>query len=88
MDIDENGAAFVLVDKKNKKGFEIIPDSGNFANKGRGDNAFSYFTLKNEKKDEGISDLVTIGPCCNTDFRQGPEKFIDNEKIDGEEIVF
>lgn len=29
------------------------------------------------KVDEGEADLVTIGPCCNTDYQQGPEKFIE-----------
>ena len=23
--------------------------------------------------------MTTIGPCCNTDYQQGPEKFIDAE---------
>lgn len=27
--------------------------------------------------DEGEADLITIGPCCNTDYRQGPEKFME-----------
>jgi hypothetical protein len=33
--------------------------------------------------------MVTIGPCCNTDFEQGPEKFIgaSPESIRGEDLV-
>ena len=28
-------------------------------------------------RDEGDADLITIGTCCNTDYKQGPEKFIE-----------
>ena len=60
----------------NGKGFYVEPGRGQFAD-GRGDAAFVYVTKQHADKDEGESDLVTIGPCCNNDFRQGPEKFID-----------
>ncbi len=88
MKTDKDGVAFTIKDIENGEGFAIKPDIGNFSNKGRGDNAFSYFTVKDEKRDEGVSDLVTIGPCCNKDFRQGPEKFVNNEEIKGKEVVF
>jgi hypothetical protein len=38
-------------------------------------------------KDEGENDLVTIGPCCNTDYQQGPEKFINDEAIENTNLV-
>jgi hypothetical protein len=60
-----------------KGGYYMIPGNGQFGDGGRGDNSYTYVTLKTEGKDEGDSDLVTIGPCCNTDYRQGPEKFIE-----------
>jgi hypothetical protein len=57
-------------------GFYLIPGKGQFADGGRGDNAYVYVTKYHIDKDEGESDLVTIGPCCNIDYRQGPEKFM------------
>lgn len=59
------------------KGFYMQANRGQFGDKGRGDNAFVYVTKNASDRDEGESDLVTIGPCCNTDYRQGPEKFIE-----------
>ncbi len=57
--------------------FYIEPGNGQFKDGGRGDNAYTYLTVNHPNKDEGESDLVTIGPCCNTDYRQGPEKFLE-----------
>ncbi len=57
-------------------GFFVQPGTGNFNDGGRGDNAFTFITENMAAKDEGEADLVTIGPCCNTDYQQGPEKFI------------
>lgn len=58
-------------------GFAMMANIGQMADKGRGDNAYVYVTQNKPDKDEGESDLITIGPCCNTDYRQGPEKFIE-----------
>jgi hypothetical protein len=58
-------------------GFYLEPGTGQFNDGGRGDNAYVYVTKLDPTKDEGETDLVTIGPCCNTDYRQGPEKFIE-----------
>ncbi len=58
-------------------GFFIAPSVGQFADGGRGDNAFVYITRHRTDRDEGDTDLPTIGPCCNTDYHQGPEKFIE-----------
>jgi hypothetical protein len=60
----------------NNQGFYIEANRGQFSDGGRGDNAFIYVTRSATDRDEGESDLVTIGPCCNLDYRQGPEKFI------------
>lgn len=57
-------------------GYYVQPGTGGFSDGGRGDNAFTFITENIAAKDEGEADLVTIGPCCNTDFQQGPEKFI------------
>lgn len=64
------------------KGFYLEPGRGQFGDGGRGDNAFIYVTRQqaaapDSYRDEGDSDLTTIGPCCNTDYKQGPEKFIE-----------
>ena len=58
-------------------GFLMQPANGKFGDGGRGDNAFVYVTENKATVDEGEADLVTIGPCCNTDYHQGPEKFIE-----------
>ena len=59
------------------KGFYLEPGRGQFGDGGRGDNAFLYVTRRHPDEDEGDSDMSTIGPCCNTDYHQGPEKFIE-----------
>jgi hypothetical protein len=58
-------------------GYYVEPGKGQFNDGGRGDNAYLFVTKQHLDKDEGEKDLVTIGPCCNTDYRQGPEKFIE-----------
>lgn len=59
------------------QGFYIEANRGQFGDGGRGDNAFLYVTKNFPDRDEGESDLVTIASCCNTDYKQGPEKFIE-----------
>jgi hypothetical protein len=58
-------------------GFYLQPGRGQFGDGGRGDHAYIYVTRRHPDRDEGDADLVTIGPCCNTDYHQGPEKFIE-----------
>lgn len=80
------GYQYRLVDEAGQ-GYALIPGNGQFNDGGRGDNAYVYVTRAREG--EGDMDLVTIGPCCNSDYQQGPEKFIDAppEPIQGEDIV-
>ncbi len=59
------------------KGFYIAPSKGQFGDGGRGDTPYVYVTKRHPNRDEGDSDLPTLGPCCNTNHEQGPEKFID-----------
>ncbi|HRW08654.1 MAG TPA: hypothetical protein P5121_26305, partial [Caldilineaceae bacterium] len=73
-------------------GYYVEPGQGQFLDGGRGDNPYLYVTRRHqasEGPDEGESDLITIGPCCNTNYEQGPEKFIDPtpETIDGAPLV-
>jgi hypothetical protein len=65
------------------------PGKGQFGDGGRGDNAYVYTTLNKPDVDEGESDMATIGPCCNTDYHQGPEKFIEPnpENIQNKKLV-
>jgi len=57
-------------------GYFIEPGQGQFADGGRGDNAYLYAMARHSDIDEGEADLITIGSCCNTDHQQGPEQFI------------
>lgn len=57
-------------------GYMLMPSFGQFADGSRGDNAFIYITIDHPEKDEGDRDLVTLGSCCNSDYQQGPEQFM------------
>lgn len=72
----DNKYQYQLTDNSGS-GFLMQPASGKFGDGGRGDNAYVYVTQSKPTIDEGEADLVTIGPCCNTDYHQGPEKFIE-----------
>ncbi|MBK8146102.1 MAG: hypothetical protein IPK62_14495 [Bacteroidetes bacterium] len=68
-------------------GYFMEPSRGQFGDGGRNDNAYTYVTKLHSQTDEGENDLVTIGPCCNDNFEQGPEKFINNESIKNTDLV-
>lgn len=70
-------------------GYLIEPGNGQFENN-KGDFAYTYITRHHTDRAEGDADLPTIGPCCNIDFHQGPEKFIDTapENIVDQPLVF
>jgi hypothetical protein len=55
-------------------GYDIAPGNGQPPDDHKNDNAFVYVTRY--RPGEGDTDLLTLGECCNTDFRQGPEQFI------------
>lgn len=59
------------------KGYYMQPNVGQFKDGSRGDNNYTYVTVRHAVRDEGDADLITIGTCCNTDYKQGPEKFIE-----------
>lgn len=77
----------VMKAEDTEKGFYFQANRGQFNDGGRGDKAYFYVTRYDAEKNEGETDLPTLGSCCNTDFRQGPEKFIDKEKITDESLV-
>jgi hypothetical protein len=70
-------------------GYYLEPGQGQFNDGGRGDDAYLYVTRHHPDRDEGDSDLVTIGPCCNEGYEQGPEKYIDAspEDIANQELI-
>lgn len=71
------------------EGFYIEPSRGQFNDGGRGDHAYTYITALHPKKDEGEQGMVTLGSCCNTDHRQGPESFMQPpESLDKRNLVF
>jgi hypothetical protein len=73
---DANGYQYKInLDHSNS--YFLEPGKGQFNDGGKGDNAYLYLTKNHLNKDEGATDLVTIGPCCNTNHEQGPEKFIN-----------
>ncbi len=76
--VTAEGYQFKLANAQGQ-GFYVEPGRGQFHDNGRGDNAFVYITKQHTEagQDEGETDLITIGPCCNKDYRQGPEKFIE-----------
>lgn len=57
--------------------YYMEPAKGQFGDGGKGDFSYVYVTKNIPGKEEGENDLPTIGPCCNTDYHQGPEKFIE-----------
>ena len=74
---------------KHGKGFYIEPARGQFNDGGRGDNAFTYVTAYHPDKDEGEKGMVTLGSCCNTDYHQGPEEFMQPaEDLSNKNLVF
>lgn len=74
--VDADGAMFRVLGEDGR-GWRIAPNTGAWRDGSRGDDALVYITRQHEAPDEGESDLVTLGPCCNTDHRQGPEAFIE-----------
>ncbi len=84
----KEGFEYKLTDNTGS-GFFMAPGNGKFNDGGRGDNAYVYTTAFKSGTDEGEADLVTIGPCCNIDYRQGPEKFIEPapDNIQNKKIV-
>jgi hypothetical protein len=65
-----------------QSGYYMEPGRGQFGDGGKGDFSYVYVTKHINSRDEGENDLVTIGPCCNTDYKQGPEKFIEPQPED------
>jgi hypothetical protein len=68
------------------EGYTIGAEYGPAGSAPRGTDAYVY--VSRYKAEEGDADMVTIGPCCNTDEHQGPEQFLEPpESIEGEPLV-
>lgn len=80
---------WLKIENDNKQGLMVLANTGQMRDGGRGDNAYVYVTKWDSHRDEGETDLPTIGPCCNKDYQHGPEKFIepDPEIIETSSIV-
>jgi len=83
-----NKNALYRIKLGNGSAYDVEPGNGQFENN-RGDFAYTYITKHHPELGEGDADLPTIGPCCNTNFEQGPEKFINNpaENIKNKPLV-
>jgi hypothetical protein len=73
-----------VTDTTGKKGWRIEPNHGQFGDNSRGDNANLFVTRFSAS--EGDKDLLTLGSCCQLD-RDGPERFVNGESIDGARVV-
>ncbi len=69
---------------------DVVEGRGQFGDGGRGDQAWLYLTRRHADRDEGDTDLLTIGPCCNLDHRQGPDKYIEDppEALAGRPVLW
>ncbi|NOT37422.1 MAG: hypothetical protein HOP11_08600 [Saprospiraceae bacterium] len=83
----ENGKYIFKLQNTGGANFLIEANRGQFGDGGRGDNAYYYITKLHKEQDEGELDLPTLGPCCNTDYKQGPEKFMEDENLDQSQLV-
>lgn len=87
-DVPPNDAGFEFrIANEQGVGYTMETGRGQFTKYERGDNATIFVTRNDPNRDEGSSDLPTIGPCCNTDFRQGPEKYLNDESITNAPLV-
>lgn len=64
--------------------YQIVPGQGQFADGGRGDNA--YLTAVVHHNNEGDTDLGIIGDCCN-DNDQGPSGYVGAESLVSQNLV-
>lgn len=80
---DASGAAWSVFDESGR-GFLIVADRGQYP-QSRGAAPFLYVTQHRDA--EGEIDMGIIGQCCNDDYRQGPEAFVNGEGVAGTNIV-
>lgn len=70
-------------------GYYLEPNQGQFGDKSRGDHAYCFVAKEHLGQGEGELNMPTLGPCCNTNFEQGPEQFIlPAEPLNGHNIIW
>ncbi len=70
-------------------GYYLEPNQGQFGDHSHGDHAYTFVTVEHLGKGEGEQDMPTLGPCCNTNFEQGPEQFLTPaEPLNGHNIIW
>jgi len=74
----------IISSTKQNSGYYIEPNHGQFDDNSRGDNATLFVTKF--KKNEGDTDLLTLGSCCDLKD-DGVEQYLDNENILDTDIV-
>jgi hypothetical protein len=83
---NDGGFSFRVMNSQGA-GYLVETGRGQFTAFERGDNAMIFVSRADPTRDEGSSDLPTIGPCCNTDYQQGPEKYLTDESITNTPLV-
>ena len=79
----ENKYLYKIENKKN--GYYVEPNTGQFNDKSRGDNATLFVTKYKEK--EGVQDLLTLGSCCKLS-EDGVERYLEQQEgIENQDIV-
>lgn len=87
-DVPANDAGFSFrIANAQGQGYYMETGRGQFTEFERGDDAMIFVTRSEPSREEGQSDLPTIGPCCNTDYQQGPEKYLNDEAIANSNLV-
>lgn len=69
------------------KTLDVSLGRGQFGDGGHGDNAWIFLDRFHADKDEGTTDQATLGACCNTDYRQGPEVYTNDEPLGGAPVL-
>ncbi len=81
---NEEGYSWYIYDVTGD-GYYIEPNQ-NLSDSPHLDNPFIYVTLQHPNS-EGDVDLEVIGNCCEDDFRQGPETFLNYETLVNQNLV-
>jgi len=83
----ENSSCSALSFNQNGTIYDVVPANGQFQDGGRGDKPYIYLSSVDSKKLEGQDDILTMGSCCNTDYHQGPEVFVNSEPLAGKPVA-
>lgn len=74
------------IDATNGERYYVEPNRGQLPDGRRGDHAYTFVTVA--RPGEGDADLLTIGPCCNDGYQQGPEQYMDPpDSLEGQDLV-